>query len=305
MLKIYFDDLHYNKKFREHLFPLLKPFVKPEPFSDQKRLEVYGVSNQDFNIVSVIQEADIFVLTMSWNYYVESGKTEDALKFINKAAKLDKEIWIVSLGDISYKLPPYNHIKVFRASGFKTKLPNTHVGLPVFKKDPLKVIYQTTHIELPEYTLKPKIGFCGFANGSYFDAFKEVIRALVKTTINVFKTNPYEPNPLYIASFERYKLLKHLQKEKNITTNFIFRKYYRAGVNSLEQRKQTMLEYFNNTKESQYKEDINNAMDLFPYFRQIITYTWKETKHLKGYTRFKYFMANSISNCIHFKVVSE
>ncbi|WP_296383304.1 hypothetical protein [Winogradskyella sp.] len=60
-----------------------------------------------------------------------------------------------------------------------------------------------------------------------------------------------------------------------------------------------------NKKESQYKEDVANAMDLFPYFRQILSYTWQETKHLKGYTRFKYFMANSISNCIHFKVPSE
>ncbi|MCB0383346.1 MAG: hypothetical protein KDD05_08635 [Psychroserpens sp.] len=58
-------------------------------------------------------------------------------------------------------------------------------------------------------------------------------------------------------------------------------------------------------KESQYQEDITNAMDLFPYFRQIITFTWNETKPLKGYMRFKHFMANSISNCIHFKVPSE
>lgn len=58
-------------------------------------------------------------------------------------------------------------------------------------------------------------------------------------------------------------------------------------------------------KKSQYKEDITNAMDLFPYFRQIISYSWKETKHLKGYSRFKHFMANSISNCIHFKIPSE
>ncbi|MFD2822936.1 hypothetical protein ACFS5M_04595 [Lacinutrix iliipiscaria] len=58
-------------------------------------------------------------------------------------------------------------------------------------------------------------------------------------------------------------------------------------------------------KESKYQEDIANAMDLFPYFRQIILFTWKETKGLKGYTRFKYFMANSISNCIHFKMPSE
>ncbi|MFC5195091.1 hypothetical protein ACFPH8_07085 [Bizionia hallyeonensis] len=58
-------------------------------------------------------------------------------------------------------------------------------------------------------------------------------------------------------------------------------------------------------KESKYQEDISNAMDLFPYFRQIMAYTWKETKHLKGYARFEYFMANSISNCIHFKIPTE
>lgn len=57
-------------------------------------------------------------------------------------------------------------------------------------------------------------------------------------------------------------------------------------------------------KESQYTEEINNAMDLFPYFRHIIYYTWNQTKHLRGYTRFKYFITKSISNCIHFKVVS-
>lgn len=58
-------------------------------------------------------------------------------------------------------------------------------------------------------------------------------------------------------------------------------------------------------KESKYQDDIANAMDLFPYFRQIISFTWKETKYLKGYVRFKYFIANSISNCIHFKIPSE
>ncbi|WP_299110855.1 hypothetical protein [uncultured Winogradskyella sp.] len=58
-------------------------------------------------------------------------------------------------------------------------------------------------------------------------------------------------------------------------------------------------------KESQYKADISSTMGLFPYFRKILSYTWKKTKHLKGYKRFKYFMANSISNCIHFKVHSK
>ncbi len=59
------------------------------------------------------------------------------------------------------------------------------------------------------------------------------------------------------------------------------------------------------SKKSQYQEDISSAMDLFPYFRQILLFTWRETQHLKGYNRFKYFIADSISNCIHFKSSSK
>lgn len=55
-------------------------------------------------------------------------------------------------------------------------------------------------------------------------------------------------------------------------------------------------------KKSKYQEEVSNAMDLLPYFTPIIRYTWRDTKHLKGYKRFKYFVANSISNCIHFKI---
>lgn len=66
-----------------------------------------------------------------------------------------------------------------------------------------------------------------------------------------------------------------------------------------------MVRTYLNKRKSQYKEEISNAMDLFPYFRQIISFTWKETKHLKGYMRFKFFIGNSISNCIYFKVPSE
>lgn len=55
-------------------------------------------------------------------------------------------------------------------------------------------------------------------------------------------------------------------------------------------------------KKSQYQQDISNTMDLLPYLTPIIRQSWKETSHLKGYTRFKFFVANSISNCIHFKL---
>ncbi|MCB0375993.1 MAG: hypothetical protein KDD04_08765, partial [Sinomicrobium sp.] len=58
-------------------------------------------------------------------------------------------------------------------------------------------------------------------------------------------------------------------------------------------------------KKSEYREDISNAMELFPYFRNIIAHTWKTTRHLKGYGRFKYFIAHTILYCIHFQIKTE
>ncbi len=66
-----------------------------------------------------------------------------------------------------------------------------------------------------------------------------------------------------------------------------------------------LIQFYLNKKESQYQNDISKAMDLFPYFRIILRQTWRDTNNLKGYSRFKYFIANSISNCIHLKVVSK
>lgn len=66
-----------------------------------------------------------------------------------------------------------------------------------------------------------------------------------------------------------------------------------------------LIRNFLSKKESRYQHDITKAMDLFPYFRQIIAITWKDTNHLKGYQRFKHFMAKGISNCIHFELMTE
>jgi len=53
---------------------------------------------------------------------------------------------------------------------------------------------------------------------------------------------------------------------------------------------------------SNYKQEIENALDLFPYLQDIISFSWRETKLLKGSKRVKHFMAKSILYSIHFKV---
>jgi hypothetical protein len=259
MLKLYFDYSHYNKTHRGQLFPLLKPFIKGEGYTDKKRVLTYSISEREVEFVNDIQRTDIVILTMSWDYYIKHNSLDLAKHLITEALKANKIVWSVSLGDIGYKLPFYKHVKVFRASGFKSKLPQTHLGMPVFIADPLQVHYKTKTIDCPEYSIKPKIGFCGYANGSAFEMLKLSLKALIKIPINAIKSNTYEFDPVFIASYERFRLLKQMETDNKINTNFIYRGHYRAGANTPESRKQTTLDYFNNIKASQYVFCIRGA----------------------------------------------
>ena len=56
------------------------------------------------------------------------------------------------------------------------------------------------------------------------------------------------------------------------------------------------------SKQSKYKEEVSQTLDILPYLTPVIKYSWQETQHLKGYMRFKLFIAQSITNCIYFKL---
>lgn len=75
-MKLYFPSQHYNKTFRGHVFPLLKPFLKNEGFTDDARQEMYGISEKDVEFVATLAAADVAVLTMSWNYYYLENKLQ-------------------------------------------------------------------------------------------------------------------------------------------------------------------------------------------------------------------------------------
>ena len=86
-MKIYFPKNLYFKNNRNHLFPLLKPFLKNASFTDEQRIKMYRVSSSDYEISDSITEAEIIVLPMSWNYYFDNELKKEALNFIEFAKK--------------------------------------------------------------------------------------------------------------------------------------------------------------------------------------------------------------------------
>ncbi len=46
-------------------------------------------------------------------------------------------------------------------------------------------------------------------------------------------------------------------------------------------------------KKSKYLDEINEIIEMFPTFRKVVSYCWKNSLHKKGLTRIKYFLSTS------------
>lgn len=144
-------------------------------------------------------------------------------------------------------------------SGYRSKLDNQHQGIPVFIEDPLKKIYSNTKIVLSIYGKLPIVGFCGQTNSSRINALNEIFKVLFKNIKYYVGLSVNSPQKIQSTSFNRAMVLEIIKKSKKITTKFIERKGYRAGVVSEEARKVTELEFYNNMLESNYIVCIRGA----------------------------------------------
>ncbi|MBZ9652094.1 exostosin domain-containing protein [Psychroflexus montanilacus] len=252
MQNIHYLSSHYNPAFRGQLFPYLKPFIKSSRFTDLERVEMYQVSETEVEYVTNIKAADICILTMSWNYYVEHNLVDKAKQYILEANAKGKQVWTWMSGDFGVDLKLEADYLVFRNSGHKSQLSEQHIGMPVFIGDPLQKFYKTSQLSLPDYDSKPIVGFCGQANSSLKQVLKEhLIRLHHLMRFKIGKTkNP--PQPIQSTSLLRAQLLDRLEASKVVTTNFIRREKYRAGVTRHKDKHQTTQEFYDNIKDSHY-----------------------------------------------------
>ena len=252
MTRIHYQHSHYNRKNRGQLFPLLKAFIKNDSFTDEERIAMYQISEKEVEFVETIEEADICILTMSWNYYLATDQYELALKYIKKANAVGKQVWTWMSGDFGVKLNLEADYLVFRHSGHRSQLPQNHIGMPAFINDPLEKYFQTSEVQYPSYSTQPLVGFCGQANANFTKTAKEIsirIRHHLKYAIN--KTKNF-PQPIQSTSKLRADLLHQLEKAENISTKFIKRKKYRAGVKADKSQHESTFEFYNNILDSQY-----------------------------------------------------
>lgn len=252
MIKLHYKRSHYDKKSRSSLFPFLKSFIKSPNFTDQERLATYQISENEVEFVGNIEDAGVCILTMSWNYYVEQNLLDKARQYILEANAKGKQVWTWMSGDFGVDLKIEADYLVFRNSGHKSKLSKKHLGMPAFIGDPLQKIYKASQLTLPTYQTKPVVGFCGQANSSLKQILKEHLTRLNHLmSYKIGKTNN-SPQPIQSTSLLRAQLLDRLEASKEVTTNFIRRQKYRAGVTVNKNKHQTTKEFYDNIKDAQY-----------------------------------------------------
>lgn len=257
-MKLYFPKSHYNRS-RSLVFPLLRPFIKGENFTDGERKKMYGLSEKDFEFTDTIEDADLVILTMAWNYYVKTEQTELAIRFIKECNALDKKVLAVNAEDFGMRVPYSENLIILRYGGYKSKFSKNEYVFPPFIKDPLSTYFEReTIIERP-YLPKAVIGFCGLANPSLINASKEIIKTSLRNLRFYLGVSIQEPQHLFSTSLLRASVLNDLQEFAKVNSNFILRKKYRAGIKTNKGTHKTTLEFYDNIRDSDYVVCVRGA----------------------------------------------
>jgi hypothetical protein len=258
-LKLYYSIAQYDKDYRGWAFPLLKPFIKGENYTDVQRIAHYGVSENDYCFTETIAEADFVILTMSWNYYVLTNQTAMAISFVKECAQLDKKVIAINVGDFGVKIPNLKNLIVLRPSGYASKFHENEYSLPVFIEDPLSKYFSTNEAFYCDYSKIPTVGFCGQANNSLLNTVKERVKTFLRNTKTHVGISKNEVQHVISTSYLRSTVLTILEKSTLICTNFILRKKYRAGVVDNKDSHSSTYEFYNNLKDSEYVVCVRGA----------------------------------------------
>lgn len=229
----------------KRLFPLLRDLSK----KDSKLLNY-------FQIVNFAEQAEIIIIPLDINYFYENKKEEDLLNLINESKKYAKPIWVYSSGDIGKSLNA--SVYTFRLGGFNTKLDKNTFIIPAFIQDPYTA-FLNKDFGFIKKEEKPTIGFAGHANGTLIKIVKEYLIFLYANYKRIKTHNSYDFQPFFPSGKFRFDLLNSLLKNPCISTDFIYRKKYRAGAKTQLEKKRTTLEFYNNIERNLYTLCVRGA----------------------------------------------
>ena len=260
-MKIYIAHKEIPIQNKKSLFILTRPFLKEDVWQlNMETFKKYNLSEEIIEYELDINQADIVLIPFSVNFYFKYNKQSflNDINLICQSRNIKAYAYVG--GDFGIEFPEYSNIIYYRQGGFKSQLSNKNKGFPVGLSDHFQRLFKLENPIPTQKKIFPLIGFCGHATVSYTKRFKEILKCLIENAKRFFKKplgKVYEP--LFASAYERALLLNSFEKSDKVKTNFIFRKHYRGGALTEEQRIATTLEYYNNILESDYVLCIRGA----------------------------------------------
>ncbi|MFY0483512.1 exostosin domain-containing protein [Flavobacterium sp. PLA-1-15] len=248
-MKIYIPHIDFVTINRKSIFILARPFWSDIGWTNTASEKQLWNISEDHSYTEDISKAEVYFIPKPVNSYSKID-----LESINAiCSKFNIKAYGYISGDFGEDFGRFQNIYFFRMGGFKMQLSQNNKGFPVALSDHFQRIYKEKEIDVRAKQFIPTVGFCGHSDLSQIKRLKEYAKFL-KENLKRFLKRPFREDyeSLFASAFQRAKLLKSFENSDKIITNFIYRKHYRAGAISKEEREKTTLEYYDNIKNSDY-----------------------------------------------------
>lgn len=248
-MNIFIPNINFETINKKQLFIATRPFFLGSSWGNDAALKKQWNINDNFNYTNTVSLADVLFIPKPITFY----KNKELKQINDLCSKHNIKGYGCINRDHGLAYKEFKNLVYFRPGGFKNQLTNKNIGIPFALSDIYKGLYTNEPIVYRNKSNTPIIGFCGHANSSVKKKITDQLRLIVKNCYR-FINNPLrlDYEPLFSSAYERFKLLKLLESSKLLSTNFIYRHGYRANANTVQLRKKTMQEYYNNIKSSDY-----------------------------------------------------
>lgn len=245
---------------RQHLAGLQNPSLNDlckavwceEP--PQVRVERYGSRARLFCATESPTDADLWVLPLVWNDYLNRGLVSSAAHEAQRAAAAGRPLLVFSQGDFTARLPFSNAI-VFERGAYASRrnLHGNHVfAEPAFIPDYAK-LYSQGRVQVRPKRTRPLVGFCGQAGGNWLDLGRRELFTQWRKLAFALRLRKWEPAPYETTRF-RMRVLQKISQHPGVDTDYLIRRRYRAGYlpKVKDPYHPTRLEFVNNILNTDY-----------------------------------------------------
>ncbi len=248
-MKIYSDFTYYKAENKASLAGILRLFADEKgvlPVEDKLfSLEFYG-----HKIVKRIDDADVCVLPMAWEYYYRSRSIKKAKAFISLARARNKKILSWTYGDEGCK-PADKDVLVFQYGGYSRYNHSMQRITPVFFDDPLSLL-KIPSIDIRDKHERPSVGFCGLARDNFIERTVKPPWRLLYNLKSYFGVSKRYPRALGSYHLLRAKALKIIAGSDKIDANFIVRQKYFSTLKEKAREDLLRKEFLDNIMQSDY-----------------------------------------------------